>query len=113
MTARELLELAAKAAKLDYRADDGEIRYGDAAMKWNPLENDGAALRLAVKLNLDIHFDTSEEHGEAIVLVSAEWDTPEPIEFVPQVLGQGAGVPAAATRRAIVMAAAEIGRTTA
>lgn len=58
---KELLVLAAKAAGLDYRPNDGEIRYGDAAMKWNPLDNDGAALRLAVKLRIDVH--TSDTFG--------------------------------------------------
>jgi hypothetical protein len=55
MTDRELIELAAKAASVEYGwqhiYDDYE---GSTAEKWdwNPLTDDGDALRLAVKLGL-------------------------------------------------------------
>lgn len=90
MTERELLELAAKAAGLDYRHEDGEIRYGDASMKWNPLTNDGAALRLAVKLRIEVR---------PVYMWKGPWDD-----------GGALQDPYAATRLAIVRAAAEIGR---
>lgn len=102
MSDRELLELAAKAARLDYRHENGEIRYGDAAMKWNPLSNDGAALRLAVKLRLRV--ECSDE-GQAYVwlgekLLWNEFSLHEEVDFERN----------AATRRAIVRAAAEIAK---
>ena len=51
-TDRELLELAAKAAGLNYSFEygcyfDDEYEQG---CDWNPLDDDGDALRLAVKL---------------------------------------------------------------
>jgi len=62
MTAdRELLELAAQAARLDYTGENyaapGEFDHGWGMVSnmntfWNPLQNDGDALRLAVALNL-------------------------------------------------------------
>lgn len=66
MTDRELLVLAAKAVGINIRwqdwgndRDSGYVynvpwRGGFAVTKWNPLEDDGDALRLAVRLNLDI-----------------------------------------------------------
>ncbi len=58
-TDRELLELAAKAAGIEgdymrYWGDSG-INTGDPDNGlWNPLEDDGHALRLACKLKLNI-----------------------------------------------------------
>ena len=99
MTDRELLELAAKAAgiELDWFGDgtpaikekDENIDPVWAFMDpWNPLTDDGDALRLAVKLGMFMR---------GIVR-----DIPDG-EFIKD--------PYAATRRAIVRAAAEIGRT--
>jgi hypothetical protein len=79
MTDKELLELAAKAA--DYR-------YWQIEDIWNPLTDDGDALRLAVKLCL------LDNHEIAIAPVNV-WHGDDPY---------------AATRRAIVRAAAEIGK---
>ena len=97
MTDRELLELAAKAAGLQRC----ENYYTDAAgnhVDWNPLADDGDAMRLAVKLKFDIM-----QSGN-IVGVYPRF----PKSIVAQ---QPAGDdPYAATRRAIVRAAAEIGR---
>jgi len=58
MTDRELLELAAKAAGLDYFIDGDAIveRFPDGHAEWNPLTDDGDALRLAVKLRMSIYF---------------------------------------------------------
>lgn len=70
MTERELLEAAARAAGLDLTVDNfiapGEIPSlteewglctGLGPTFWNPLTNDGDALRLAVKLRLVILID--------------------------------------------------------
>ena len=105
MTDRELLELAAKAAGIEiyFRLDRGQLPFNDicclvnTTQHWNPLTDDGDALRLAVKLNLHIHID---------------FDLPKNEVRVHQVDTECAekGDPYAATRRAIVRAAAEIGK---
>ncbi len=99
MTDRELLELAAKAAGIDWIKDCVWIENGfysplakHERISWNPLTDDGDALRLAVKLGLFSgpefhHFRALERFGQS-----------PPDEY-------------AATRRAIVRAAAEIGRS--
>lgn len=106
MTDRELLELAAKAAGIQIaswsNAQAGGFQTQESAQGkfWNPLNDDGDALRLAVKLRLDVtfyngfqevHVDTSTGCGEA----ACEDYSKDP---------------AAATRRAIVRAAADIGK---
>jgi len=63
MTDRELLELAAKAAEIEYeycRIEVGGCLLKDKAIWWNPLTDDGDALRLAVKLKMDITFNTTD-----------------------------------------------------
>lgn len=98
---KELLELAAKAAGIEldkgwlvYLEDDGEA--------FNPLVRDDHALRLAVKLKLIV--DIGCGYAEAR---DPEYD-PEPIKAM-EYLNDHTD-PYAATRRAIVRAAAEIGR---
>lgn len=56
MTDRELLELAAKAAGHNYYMDSFGVHQIDSG-RWNPLYDDGDALRLAVKLGVDIYID--------------------------------------------------------
>lgn len=95
-----LLELAAKAACVKdfvFCAETGAPF--DAVGYWNPLEDDGDALRLAVKLCFRvIHYP-----GHVIAIdPSAGGDTLAEV--------YGADDHFAATRRAIVRAAAEIGR---
>ena len=93
MTDRELLESAAKAAgmgPLSWIEPDGTKIVTN--LSWNPLEDDGDALRLAVKLGLWIHIG---KYHVAIEGTRIE----EPCR--PDAL--------TATRRAIVRAAAEIG----
>jgi hypothetical protein len=99
MTDHELLKAAAKAA--GYKG--GKRRAGDDSsglhfgvhtytpMYWNPLTDDGDAFRLAVKLNLMI--DQGINHSRAITdgIVIDELRGADPL---------------AATRRAIVRAAA-------
>lgn len=104
MTAdRELLELAARAAGHAIDRIDAMHDPEDWAC-WNPLEDDGDALRLAVKLRLHIlHNDA----GEPVFWVSAVLNKTmlhAAEEFADE------GDRAAATRRAVVRAAAEIGR---
>ena len=110
MTDRELLELAAKAAGLglptDKDTDEIGRQYADWLGLWtkapwgwnwfNPLTDDGDALRLAVKLWIEPDFrsGTVRCFGESSCCIeSTDYD------------------PYAATRRAIVRAAAEIGRS--
>lgn len=118
-TGRELLELAAKAAGLDTSHKWNRARMEmeppvvamvvhDAAGSlvttgWNPLDNSGHALNLAVKLNLDIGFE-SYDAGIAVIVGGAWDDAPEGVHEIFERDGPRA------TRRAIVRAAAEIGR---
>jgi hypothetical protein len=113
MTDRELLELAAKAARyrLDGMAEPLCASVSKGAMLllnergghsvWNPLTDDGDALRLAVKLRLELFYETGD-----VVTVRQWWDGATRAE-VDECLEDVA----LATRRAIVRAAAEIGRT--
>lgn len=110
MNDKELLELAAKAAGIKHHGkfsgvDGGlyvEDEYVDEVytITWYPITDDGDALRLAVKLHIDIrHF--MYEQGLMDCLVDR--------------IGKGFSEvieddPYAATRRAIVRAAAEIGK---
>ncbi|MGV8671232.1 hypothetical protein ACV34V_33850, partial [Pseudomonas aeruginosa] len=55
MNDRELLQLAARAAGID-RVLAEPINFSTGVeYYWNPLTDDGDALRLAVLLNLEIH----------------------------------------------------------
>jgi hypothetical protein len=94
MIDRELLKAAAEAAGIELGEWCEELdafwkgKTGDTI--WNPLTDDGDALRLAVKLK----FNVVPEYTW-----SAPWDN-----------GGTLADPYAATRRAIVRAAAEIGK---
>lgn len=103
---RELLQHAAKAAKYDfiekrfplfpsayefYLRSRHPARTSDYPTLWNPLTNDGDALRLAVKLGL---YDLDE------LMVANAHDPAVDVQADPY----------AATRRAIVRAAAHIWR---
>jgi len=110
MTDRELLEFAAKAAGI-------ELQWHKSALTreamptptyytpecgnvfWNPLDDDGDALRLAVKRGFHVSIDRNEstrilDEFDGVILVHMHF------ECGPEV----------ATRRAIVRAAAEIGK---
>ena len=110
MTDRELLDLAAKAAgyviEINYYGMDRHGLFNTEKCVppalWNPLTDDGDALRLAVKCNLDIRFD-SHENGVSVE-VCGMWDY-APAGSLETFEKNGC----AATRRAIVRAAAEIG----
>ena len=103
MEDKELLELAAKVAAQE-RSAAGDLWSNTRGMLWDPLQDDGDALRLAVKLGLHIQCDTNDEclrDADAAVEVTAFGDS------VAHTIEQPAGRdPYAATRRAIVRAAA-------
>lgn len=107
MTDRELLELAARTAGYQpemVRPELGGalIDFGDRRVWWNPLIDDGDALRLAVELQLGIsippvvdgRIDVVTFYGPIISIVE-----------YPQNDDRNA-----ATRRAIVRTAAEVGK---
>lgn len=98
MTDRELLELAAKAAGIA----DGNVFYDMEHDKvWNPLTDDGDALRLSVMLKMDIR---PSEETQTIHIWSDVLDG-----WIGEFYG-GTNDSYTATRRAIVRAAAEIGK---
>lgn len=91
MTDRELLELAAKAIGLTLKYN--YLGSRDARQPWNPLDDDGDALRLAIRLGFTV------EPGRC-------WHSPYGPAFGEDVLDGELK----STRRAIVRAAAEIGK---
>lgn len=103
MSDRELLELAAKAVGIDWFDEPALLAGKGLHMKsgpfWNPLIDDGDALRLAVKLSLLI--DTAYNGCTAVGSAS-----------LCEILEPHNGDHCAATRRAIVRAAAAMARTT-
>ena len=106
MTDKELLELAAKAAGIDL-FDDPAAKHGRVLrMKsgpfWNPLIYDGDALRLAVKLHINIEIWNVDALIRTCVYILHRWHVCFEEHYTTD--------PYAATRRAIVRAAAEIGK---
>ena len=119
MNDRELLELAAKAAgwtvkgwSEEYYSDgpygdelaSGLSVAGDNAPRtpWNPLEDDGDALRLAVHLHIDLKCYT-----ETVRTWVGDPAAQRVLASIEELCGAD---PYDATRRAIVRAAAEIGK---
>ena len=108
MTDRELLELAAKAAGIHALHDpQGILRDCTgfhqsmnifAGKPWNPLTDDADALRLAVKLRMDVTFNETD-------VFAFPYDGQDGASEVINTDDDYA-----ATRRAIVRAAAEIGK---
>ena len=104
MNDRELLEAAAKAAGLKvlagFQAERDAAGHGDVGLWtscttcWNPLTDDGQALRLVVKL----WFSVGTERGRTIV-------TGQTVQCIEDSIG-GVQDIYQATRRAIVRAAA-------
>jgi len=105
MTDKKLLKLAAKAAGYLLEDDDDEglswvvWDENNNPTDWNPLTDDGDALRLAVKLSLNIVFDFDRVmvvygDGDGLCVTEYFYELPEPTDKY------------AATRRAIVRAAA-------
>ena len=114
-TDRELLELAAKAIGLEIKPtevknvtaqeDDRFIGYLTKPEQWprgwfDPLTDDGDALRLAVDLRMSISYGLRENTVYVGTAETAPWR---------EVALSEQDIPAA-TRRAIVRAAAEVGR---
>jgi hypothetical protein len=121
-TDRELLELAAKAAGMHVliegtpwprenigwffnQVGDQPPALHDRASRdlraWAPLTDDGDALRLAVKLHLTV------EIGDDVCVMSEDYDSRTGNYCAAEGMGDD---PCAAARRAIVRAAAEIGK---
>lgn len=117
MTDRELLEMAAKAAGAEFEVSDEDGVYlhqpiGGVAGFWNPLTDDGDALRLAVKLDFEVTQGDDEGpcawvnyfmKGSVRWLSLSEQHTKKRHKATE-------AEKQAATRRAIVRAAAEIGK---
>jgi hypothetical protein len=95
MTDRELLEAAAKAAGQE-RSAGGDLWSNARGTLWNPLTDDGDALRLAVKLHLHLNL---EPYGASARQQGKNWSGCE---------SRLHGGLEAATRRAIVRAAAAL-----
>ena len=134
MTDRELLELAAKAAGIELRwnepkrGEDGapvdpfdsewcyipsakaphNRRAQDAGRGeiWNPLTDDGDALRLVVKLRIDVLMDGACIQSPTVEVIVNTGEEVQP--FAIEALDTGD--PYAATRRAIVRAAAAMAK---
>lgn len=115
-TDRELLEMAAQAAgkkHLEWVAlrSGGTMVHvcrddsGRREERWNPLTDDGDALRLAVQLNMTTRYEPDPDG--AMVSVGVPWHDQFTDYWWNEWLLKDAN---AATRRAIVRAAAEIGR---
>lgn len=109
MIDRELIRLAAKAAGVNgpqVQGFDGIVigNERDGHIFWNPLKDDGDALRMAVKLRMALSLDSPVAGpvgfcraypSSSNLLAMDEWANNDPYT---------------ATRRAIVRAAAEIGK---
>jgi hypothetical protein len=109
-TDRELLELAAKAAgiALHLPTENGAWLENEVGVRWNPLTDDGDALRLAVKLGLLVYV----LHVPAITCIRLPGEHIGDKKYDEVVYEHHLYDPYAATRRAIVRAAAEIGSNT-
>lgn len=112
-TDREMLELAAKAAGVEsaicydaYPEDGFPTAYAKVGKGkyWNPLTDDGDALRLAVKLSMRISI------GDAGVMAYYDGVKYAFDSCYLEYHSDGRQTKAEATRRCIVSAAAEIGR---
>ena len=103
MTDNELLELSAKAAGYEparMADDDSGLLLRGAQEPWNPLEDDGDAFRLAVCLGFEVRMQNHLDRSHVVTTKPLRsWFTAPHNDD-----------PYAATRRAIVRAAAEIGK---
>jgi len=120
MNDREMLERAAKAAGIrlewaDY--GDGVFRAPQHAAReagriwWNPLADDGDALRLAVKLGLQVtQYPIYEMPKHSVVVRPGIWNSDANMaDDRHSAVEAYDGDPYAATRRAITRAAASLG----
>jgi hypothetical protein len=121
MNDKELLKFAAKAAGMypqGFQLDDEEqifyekkrgISLAWGVGWWNPLTDDGDALRLVVKLNFRLECMTLQTAASTF-----DRKISEPVDHTiekERVRWPFEQCPYAATRRAIVRAAAEIGKS--
>lgn len=114
-TDRELLEMAAKAAGLsgyihEWINGPEFIVPGENPVTWNPLADDGDALRLAVKLRLSIIQEEESVCGDffyTVEVMSEEREDGSRICMMQSIDEN----PMQETRRAIVRAAAAIGES--
>ena len=100
MSDKELLELAAKAAgNIEYFwTENGNLVLSDPdGKRWNPLTDDGDALRLAVRRGIEVRNFNGKSHAgrQGHFWCTEDW-FPDGDQY-------------AATRRAIVRAAAAVG----
>jgi hypothetical protein len=110
MTDKELLELAAKAAGVTIKYN--YIGTQDARCPWNPLEDDGDALRLAVQCGLEVSLvddDPDRDGRDTRACVGYPESESRPCK-IGYVFEDHRGDIFSATRRAITRAAAEIGK---
>jgi hypothetical protein len=95
MTDRELLEAAAKAAGVPLRVVGAKpglyALYPDTdgvdsmcrMQQWNPLTDDGDALRLAVRLNIPVFPYDEETSTGTIGVVAKNWGSKSPTPAAP------------------------------
>ena len=98
MTDKELIKLAAKAAGISKQWDGSLVDKENPNRVWSPLTDDGDALRLAVKLGIELEFFSSTVYAGPRKTAKYAVDKEHDLDM------------AAATRRAIVRAAAQIGK---
>lgn len=123
MTDRELLEMAAKAAGIALRpmeinvSGQGDNRFIGYTVNhekfsivfFDPLKDDGDAFRLAARLGIDLLFNP--EYVEAVATQHAREEDQEMVSpWARESRTLKEQTPEAATRRAIVRVAAEIGK---
>lgn len=107
MNDRELLEMSAKACGIEIatwsncQAGGFQAQEGARGKFWNPLDDDGEAMRLLTKLNLEIERSKLADRAYVGLVGEAPW-----VEYVNDEQDIYA-----CTRRAIVCASAEIGRS--
>lgn len=117
----ELLELAAKAAGAKkwmvlenpvwYSGDSAfEADFGDGYKSWNPLEDDGDALRLAMKLRLSVKHNHPADQERWVVAHRNRCEGCYALLIWVDEDFEDESQRGSATRRTIVRAAAEIGR---
>lgn len=96
---REILELAARAALGSTSIPNHHVQMVDKG--WNPLEDDAAAMRLVVRLWMTVQRKTDRA---VVTAQDSRFTGTIEVPFVAEDQGEYAG-----TRRAVVLAAAEIG----
>ena len=114
MTDEELLKYAAKAVGFaephSYRLKTNSLLWLSQSgfpATWKPLDDDAEAFKLMVDLNLFVFHGWTYAKGEEVPLANVVVDNAEQTIASGEIKGDD---PKAATRRAIVRAAAQIGK---